>query len=67
MVYLCNPNNPTGNLHSIDFIDEITKIFKDTLFLIDEAYFEFANITASKLVSKKKILSLVELFQKHLG
>lgn len=50
MVYICNPNNPTGNVHSVEYIEYLLKEFPDTLFLIDEAYYEFSGITSKKLV-----------------
>jgi histidinol-phosphate aminotransferase len=43
LVYLCNPNNPTGTLTRCDEIDAwIGSVGEDVSFLIDEAYFEYA-------------------------
>lgn len=50
VVYICNPNNPTGNRHSKDYIEHLLKEFPDTLFLIDEAYYEFSGQTVKDLV-----------------
>ena len=52
VVYICNPNNPTGNQHSVEYIEHLLKEFPDTLFLIDEAYCEFSGVTAKDLVLK---------------
>ena len=52
VVYICNPNNPTGNIHSSDFIESLLQEFSDTLFLIDEAYYEFSMLTVKDLVLK---------------
>lgn len=52
VVYICNPNNPTGNLHSKDYIEHLLQNFPDTLFLIDEAYSEFSGVTVKDLVLK---------------
>ena len=52
VVYICNPNNPTGNVHRQPYIEHLLKEFPDTLFLIDEAYYEFAGITCKDLVLK---------------
>lgn len=42
LVFLCNPNNPTGTLTSCDAIAEwIEEAAEDVLFLVDEAYFDF--------------------------
>lgn len=50
VVYICNPNNPTGHIHSKEYIEYLLNQFPDTLFLIDEAYYEFSQITAKDLV-----------------
>lgn len=50
VVYICNPNNPTGNLHPKPYIEHLLKAFPDTLFLIDEAYQEFAGQSSKELV-----------------
>lgn len=52
MVYICNPNNPTGNYHAQDYIEHLLKSFPDTLFLIDEAYYEFCGKSCKDLVLK---------------
>ncbi len=52
VVYICNPNNPTGNRHSVDYIEYLLNSFPDTLFLIDEAYYEFSGVTVKDLVLK---------------
>lgn len=42
LVYICNPNNPTGNLTPrTDLEDFIRKLPKNTRVLIDEAYHDF--------------------------
>lgn len=50
VVYICNPNNPTGNVHSKEYTEHLLQEYPDTLFLIDEAYYEFAGETAKDLV-----------------
>lgn len=52
VVYICNPNNPTGNVHHQLYIEHLLNEFSDTLFLIDEAYYEFSGITCKDLVTK---------------
>jgi hypothetical protein len=49
LVYICNPNNPSGNLLSKQFLKKIIQNFPETIFLVDEAYYEFSGhtITAS--------------------
>jgi len=47
LVYLCNPNNPTGTINSAqeikDFIAEVKKQSPTTGVLIDEAYCDYAT------------------------
>jgi histidinol-phosphate aminotransferase len=50
VVYICNPNNPTGNIHTKSYIEHLLNTFPDTLFLIDEAYMEFGGLSAKELV-----------------
>lgn len=52
VVYICNPNNPTGNVHQQIYIEHLLIEFPDTLFLLDEAYYEFSGITCKDLVLK---------------
>lgn len=44
VIWLCNPNNPTGEISTGDEIDAfINKVPKDILIVLDEAYYEFAK------------------------
>jgi histidinol-phosphate aminotransferase len=47
LVFLCNPNNPTGTLHPTAVIEDATarilKAAPEAIVLIDEAYFEYVN------------------------
>jgi len=42
MVFLCSPNNPTGNCLSREAILEVCAALPETLIVVDEAYIEFA-------------------------
>lgn len=42
LVYICNPNNPTGLILGKHYIKHLLDKFPGTMFLIDEAYIEFA-------------------------
>jgi histidinol-phosphate aminotransferase len=60
LVFICNPNNPTGSLHAAsaitDMVTRIRKASPDTVILIDEAYHEYvvdpAYATAIPLVAQ---------------
>lgn len=41
LVYICNPNNPTGLILGKHYIKHLLDKFPRTIFLIDEAYIEF--------------------------
>jgi histidinol-phosphate aminotransferase len=47
LVYLCNPNNPTGTINSSqqisDFVAEVRKTSPSTAVLIDEAYCDYVT------------------------
>ena len=44
LVYLANPDNPMGTVHSADIIQNaIDAVPEDCLFILDEAYIEFAQ------------------------
>jgi histidinol-phosphate aminotransferase len=44
LIYICNPNNPTASITpKKDLRDFITKTSPDTMILVDEAYFHYAD------------------------
>ncbi len=43
IVFLANPNNPTGTLVSADDVDQLLKRIPEHLVVLDEAYYEFAQ------------------------
>jgi histidinol-phosphate aminotransferase len=43
MVYVCNPNNPTGTLTLCDEIEAWIREAEDVVFLVDEAYLEYVD------------------------
>ena len=67
VVYLVNPNNPTGKLLVVDEIEKLLKTYSDTLFIVDEAYYEFAKQSCSHLVVSHKNLIVTRTFSKAFG
>jgi histidinol-phosphate aminotransferase len=49
LVFLCNPNNPTGTFVTPDLITHWATAWPGTLFIIDEAYLTFAAPASSVL------------------
>ena len=43
LVFLCNPNNPTGSMASRQAIESLCRALPQTLFVIDESYLPFAR------------------------
>ena len=54
LVFICNPNNPTGSLTSLDKIKAIATALTDkALVIVDEAYIEFCpEQSASSLINE---------------
>jgi len=47
LVFLCNPNNPTGTVHGAtavrEFITRVTRASRDCVVMVDEAYHEYVD------------------------
>jgi len=67
LVYICNPNNPTGTEYSLDVIKKLILNFPQTLFVVDEAYYEFGRYTSKDLVQKYSNLIITRTFSKAFG
>ena len=61
---IVNPNNPTGRIFPIDVLEEWTKKHKDVLFLVDEAYIDFAGKTALDIFLERKNVIITRTFSK---
>lgn len=64
-IFICNPNNPTGTITTLKEIEELLQF--ETLIIVDEAYFEFSNKTAIKLLKKYPNLIILRTFSKWAG
>lgn len=67
LIYICNPNNPSGNLIDTSQIEFLLEKFPDTIVLLDEAYFEFSRKTMSEYVLKYGNLFISRTFSKAFG
>ena len=67
VVYLVNPNNPTGKLLPVKKIEKLVKQYPNTLFIVDEAYYEFAKQSCTHLVVSHKNLIVTRTFSKAFG
>jgi histidinol-phosphate aminotransferase len=66
MIFLCSPNNPTGNLTSREDIKKILESI-DAIVFLDEAYVEFADRSLLDLVSKYENLVVGRTMSKAFG
>jgi len=62
LLFLCNPNNPTGNLIGLDTIEEGLKTGK--VIVVDEAYAEYTDLTAIDLIEDYENLVVLRTFSK---
>ncbi|MDV9114309.1 histidinol-phosphate transaminase [Lactiplantibacillus plantarum] len=72
MVWLCNPNNPTGTVESLAAIEAfVQQVPTETMVLIDEAYIDFtpgaAQVTAMQLPAKYPNVVVMRTFSKAYG
>jgi threonine-phosphate decarboxylase len=59
LVFLCNPNNPTGTVLDPQAIGKWIYIHPHTLFIVDESYLAFASALASVIdVQRDNVLAL---------
>jgi len=68
LIFLCSPNNPTGNLITESEVKAIMD-FYDGLLVIDEAYIEFADAkkSLSKLLKEYQNIVILRTFSKAWG
>ncbi|MCD7956958.1 MAG: histidinol-phosphate aminotransferase family protein [Lachnospiraceae bacterium] len=64
LVYICNPNNPTGYLHTKEYIEYLLKNYSEVMFLIDEAYYEFSEVTVADLTISYENLLITRTMSK---
>jgi len=66
MIFLCSPNNPSGNVISEEDVRNILDKTRAIVF-IDEAYVEFAQVNLSGLVKEHDNLIVGRTFSKAFG
>ena len=65
MIFLASPNNPTGNLASLNEIK--TLLETNLIVVVDETYFEFSNFSYSNLIENYENLIILRSFSKWAG
>ncbi|HTG46627.1 MAG TPA: histidinol-phosphate transaminase [Actinomycetota bacterium] len=65
IVFVCSPNNPTGNAQPIGAIRGLAEALPDALLIVDEAYAEFSDApSATGLLGDLRNLAVVRTFSK---
>jgi histidinol-phosphate aminotransferase len=67
VLYIANPNNPTGTLVQRDELRRILRAATRTLVLVDEAYFDFAGLTILSWIRRYPNLLVARTFSKSAG
>ncbi len=67
MIFLCSPNNPTGTLIAKDVLADIASRNPDILIVIDEAYFEYSEVTNKDLIDEFDNIFIIRTMSKVLG
>ena len=67
LVYLVSPNNPSGVTYSRDEVAHLLAEFPSTLFVVDEAYFEFHGESTVALVREFGNIVVTRTFSKCFG
>ena len=67
VLFIANPNNPTGTLLQIAEIEKILRAATNTAVVIDEAYAEFSGVTLVPYIGKYANLFITRTFSKAAG
>jgi len=67
VLYIANPNNPTGTLVKREELRRILRAASHTLVLVDEAYFDFSGLTILSWIRRYPNLLVARTFSKSAG
>jgi histidinol-phosphate aminotransferase len=67
IIYICSPNNPTGNQFDKGLMMDLITNLQDKLFLIDEAYVEFADYSLASAATKYENIVVFRTLSKAFG
>lgn len=67
MIFLCSPNNPTGTLIDREVLADIASKNPGVLIVIDEAYFEYSEVTNKDLINEFDNIFIIRTMSKVLG
>ncbi len=67
VMFLANPNNPTGTLVAQRELQQMLEAAGETLVVVDEAYFEFSGVTVLPWIRRYPHLVVTRTFSKAAG
>jgi histidinol-phosphate aminotransferase len=67
VLFIANPNNPTGTLLQVAEIEKILAAATNTAVVVDEAYAEFSDVTLIPYIAKYPQLFVTRTFSKSAG
>jgi len=67
LIWLCNPNNPTGELRRPEEVVALARAHPEAAVVVDEAYWEFASVTCVPLVAELPNLIVLRTLSKAFG
>jgi len=67
VLFIANPNNPTGTLVQPEDLRRILRAASQTLVLVDEAYFDFSGLTILSWIRQYSNLLIARTFSKAAG
>ncbi len=67
LIWVCNPNNPTGELRDPAEIAALARSHPDAAVVVDEAYFEYAGASCIPLLDEQPNLIVLRTLSKAFG
>jgi histidinol-phosphate aminotransferase len=67
VIWICNPDNPTGALRDPDEIAELARRFPDAVVAVDEAYCEYGGVSVVPLIAAVPNLVAIRTLSKAFG
>lgn len=68
VIFICNPNNPTGNSVAVTVVSAICQLCPNSIVVVDEAYIDFSNATSAiTLLNKYENLIVLRTLSKSFG
>jgi len=67
LLFLANPNNPTGTLLGKAELGKVLQTAQETLVVVDEAYFDFSGVTVLPWIRRWPNLIVTRTFSKAAG